>query len=258
MSLPRRSPDSGFARCHIGRLVGRNAGRLLDAFSVRLGLRPGRLLGRMPFRERPSESRSRSPSPDVASSARMRSPLLASQGLCSPARPRRRACPRLRPGALCGCPCRRWSRWACLCAARGPGRRAPPRRHLAPAEHPVRPCSPPPPAWSGWLALFGQPPRPATAVLAPESREARQSTDGLGCHAANLRARFHRTPGRKIIEQLLEILGSQILVIIIVDLDHGRVAASAEALDLGPGEQPVGRNFMRRPHSPLEHRLDVV
>ena len=42
-------------------------------------------------------------------------------------------------------------------------------------------------------------------------------------------------------EQLLGGLGGQVLVVVVVDLDHGRVDARAQALDLDEGEQAVLR-----------------
>jgi len=41
-------------------------------------------------------------------------------------------------------------------------------------------------------------------------------------------------------QQRLHRLGRQVLVVVVVDLDHGRVDAGAEALDLDEGEEAVG------------------
>lgn len=41
-------------------------------------------------------------------------------------------------------------------------------------------------------------------------------------------------------QQRLDRLGRQVLVVVVVDLDHGRVGAGAEALDLDEGEEAVG------------------
>src|SRR5260370_38921376 len=79
----------------------------------------------------------------------------------------------------------------------------------------------------------------------------------LGAGAAGLRARLHGPAGGEIVEQLAEILGRQVLVIVIADLDHGGVAAGAEAFDLDPGEFAVGRHGSLRPDALFADRLEL-
>src|SRR5947209_20379320 len=86
----------------------------------------------------------------------------------------------------------------------------------------------------GCATFFRQLTRPGATILAPEFSQARQSADRLGRDAAGLRTCLHLAAGGEIIEQLLEILRREVLVIILVDLHHRRVAAGPEALDLGP------------------------
>lgn len=46
--------------------------------------------------------------------------------------------------------------------------------------------------------------------------------------------------GLEVLEQLDDGLGSQVLVVFVVDLDHGGVDAGAQALDLDKGKEAVG------------------
>ena len=81
------------------------------------------------------------------------------------------------------------------------------------------------------------------AVGAVEARERREAPDGLGRDAPNLRADLNRSANRQVVEKLGEVLRRQVLVVVVVDLNHRRVATGAEALDLGPREQAVGRHM---------------
>ena len=54
----------------------------------------------------------------------------------------------------------------------------------------------------------------------------------LGAGTINLRARLHGLAIAQIVQQRGEVLGRQILVVIVVDLHHRRIAARPEALDL--------------------------
>src|SRR5262245_22304020 len=56
---------------------------------------------------------------------------------------------------------------------------------------------------------------------------------------AVLRARLDLSALAQIDQDLLEGVWRQVLVVIFVDLHHRRVDASAEALDLGPGEHAI-------------------
>src|SRR5215211_1176258 len=83
-------------------------------------------------------------------------------------------------------------------------------------------------------------PRPAVR-LGIERRigERRQAADRRRQLAIDLRPRFWRAAGRKLIEDAVEALGRKVLVKIIIDLRHRRVHASAEAFDLDPRELAV-------------------
>lgn len=64
-------------------------------------------------------------------------------------------------------------------------------------------------------------------------RGGRRRASGGGAGAGLLQGR----------QQLLGRLGRQVLVVVVVDLDHGRVDAGAQALHLDEGEQAVGRRL---------------
>lgn len=57
-------------------------------------------------------------------------------------------------------------------------------------------------------------------------------------------------------QQALGGLGRQVLVVVVVDLHHGRVDAGAEALDLDEGEEPVRGRVARLDAQALLDRLD--
>src|SRR6478672_12013868 len=57
--------------------------------------------------------------------------------------------------------------------------------------------------------------------------------------AVDLRTNLWRLAGGERIEDRAHALLGQILVIVVVDLDHRRVGAGAETFDLGQREQPV-------------------
>src|SRR6476661_6357641 len=61
----------------------------------------------------------------------------------------------------------------------------------------------------------------------------------LGGMPAILRARLHLAALAQVDENLLEALRRQVLVVVLVDLHHWRIDASAKALDLDPGEHPI-------------------
>ena len=73
-----------------------------------------------------------------------------------------------------------------------------------------------------------------------------------------LRAGLDVTPGLQILQNARQALGREVLVIVLVDLRHGRVDASAEAFDLGPGEQPVRRHVARLADQLAAGVLDLV
>src|SRR5262245_36482807 len=60
----------------------------------------------------------------------------------------------------------------------------------------------------------------------------------------DLRAGLRRAAGSHLVEDLLEGLGREVLVVVVVDLSHRRVDASAQALDLDPGELAVRRHLI--------------
>lgn len=71
--------------------------------------------------------------------------------------------------------------------------------------------------------------RQAGAVLARLSGGKGSSDGGFAAGAGGL----------EVLEQLDDSLGGKILVVVVVDLDHGGVDAGAEALDLDEGEEAV-------------------
>ena len=68
------------------------------------------------------------------------------------------------------------------------------------------------------------------------------AAEGLGTGLPVCGPGFYRAAGREIVEELTEARGIEILVIVIVDLDHRGVAAGAEAFDLDPGEIAIRRH----------------
>lgn len=72
--------------------------------------------------------------------------------------------------------------------------------------------------------------RLARAVLAGLAAAEGPSLGGLAGGGAVL----------EVLEQLGDRLGRQVLVVVVVDLDHGGVDAGAQALDLDKGEEAVG------------------
>jgi hypothetical protein len=57
-------------------------------------------------------------------------------------------------------------------------------------------------------------------------------------------------------EQRLDRLGRQILVVVVVDLDHGRVGACTQALNLDKGEEAVGGRLALLDAEVLGYGLD--
>ena len=98
----------------------------------------------------------------------------------------------------------------------------------------------------------------ALAVGAVERRQGGEAPDRLGGHATDLRAGPDRAAGCEVVEQLGEIFRRQIFVIVVVDLDHRGIAASAEAFDLAPREQAVRGDVVRRADALAQHGLDVL
>src|ERR1700733_14466046 len=84
--------------------------------------------------------------------------------------------------------------------------------------------------------------RAAMTIDAIERRQRSQAADRLRAEAPGLRSRLHRAPRGEVVEQFREILRRQILVIIVVDLHHRRVATGAQALHFDPREGAVGRD----------------
>ncbi|GJE72328.1 hypothetical protein CHKEEEPN_3882 [Methylorubrum podarium] len=88
-----------------------------------------------------------------------------------------------------------------------------------------------------------------------------QGVDGvlrLRGDPADLRADLDGTAGGQIVHELVEALGVEILVIVLIDLHHRRVAAGAEALDLEPGEIAVGRDLARGAEAIVERGLQLL
>ncbi len=76
----------------------------------------------------------------------------------------------------------------------------------------------------------------ASTILTTESR-----VNSLGARKKDLlRAMFGPSSSLELREDHLHILRSQVFVIIIVDLHHWSVNASAEALNLAQGEKLIG------------------
>lgn len=72
----------------------------------------------------------------------------------------------------------------------------------------------------------------ASAVLAGVA--AREGSRGRWLDGGGVGALF------EALEELADSLGSQVLVVFVVDLDHGGVDAGTEAFDLDEGEETVG------------------
>lgn len=80
------------------------------------------------------------------------------------------------------------------------------------------------------------------------ARQARQAGAVLARVAPAQRARLRHVGGLADVrgallqgrEQRLDRLGRQVLVVVVVDLDHGRVGAGAQAFDLDESEEAVG------------------
>ena len=89
------------------------------------------------------------------------------------------------------------------------------------------------------------------AGLAAAERAGAGNLDGLGVGA-----------GGGLLEggeQLLGGLGGQVLVVVVVDLDHGGVDAGAQALHLDEGEEPVRRRLpLLDPQLLLHRAYDLV
>src|SRR3546814_13493708 len=87
-------------------------------------------------------------------------------------------------------------------------------------------------------------PAPGSAGVAAQER--RRPADGRRIPTIDLRADLRLLAAGERIEQRLHPGGIEILVEIVVDLHHRRVDAGAEAFDLDPGEQAVGRGLLDR------------
>ena len=98
----------------------------------------------------------------------------------------------------------------------------------------------------------------APTIDAVEAGEGGQATDRLGRLAPDLRAGLDLAAGLDVVEQLVEVLGAQVLVVQLVDLHHRRVAAGAQALDLQPAEHPVVAHLAHGADTPLQHGFDIV
>ena len=61
----------------------------------------------------------------------------------------------------------------------------------------------------------------------------------------HLRARHRHLAGGEFVEDLAEALSGQVLVIVLADLRHRRIRASAQTFDLFPREFAVGGDLMR-------------
>ena len=74
----------------------------------------------------------------------------------------------------------------------------------------------------------------------------------------DLRAGLHFLASTQIIENFSEALGSQVLIVIVIDLRHRRIDASAEALDLDPGELAVFGDVTLLADALAAHFLQIV
>src|SRR5215471_6123505 len=96
----------------------------------------------------------------------------------------------------------------------------------------------------------------AVSPVTPVKRgQGGQSARRLGSDAPRLRAYLYRPAGGEIVKELLKIRGRKILIVILVDLHHGRIAASAQTLDLDPGKQAVLCDLALLANPPAEDLL---
>ncbi len=94
-------------------------------------------------------------------------------------------------------------------------------------------------------------------VGAIKARERGQAADRLRRDAPHLGTDPDRTARREIVEQFGKNLRCQVLVVVVVDLHHRRIATGAQALDLGPREQAVGRHMTLLADALAADRLEV-
>src|SRR6478672_8832215 len=95
--------------------------------------------------------------------------------------------------------------------------------------------------------LLGQALRPSAdprAVVERGFRQRRRPSLGARHRSPDLRAGFRGMALVETVDHLLEQLRRQVLVGILEDLDHRRVGAGAEALDLLPREVAIGRKLV--------------
>ncbi len=101
--------------------------------------------------------------------------------------------------------------------------------------------------------------RPGVTVVERRIGERVGTAGGFGADAAGLRAGRGTLAAAKGLDQLRRRFGRQVFVKILVDLEHRRVGAGAEAFDLGPGEHAVGgRRHLRRADQLLADGHHVV
>jgi hypothetical protein len=74
----------------------------------------------------------------------------------------------------------------------------------------------------------------------------------------DLRAGPRRLAGREIVENLRQDLRRQVLVIVLVDLQHGRIHAGAQAFHLDPGEGAVRADVMLLPDFLPQRLLQIL
>ena len=74
--------------------------------------------------------------------------------------------------------------------------------------------------------------------------QARQPRQRFGGIAAILRARHRHLPFREPRDQVTQLVGCQILVVVLADLGHRRVGAGPETFHLFPAELAIGRQGM--------------
>src|SRR5690606_11728547 len=108
--------------------------------------------------------------------------------------------------------------------------------HGAPAPPPSCGWSPSP--FRGGFAERSSPLPPIIVVLGNHFLQRGRPAERLdGVAAGFLRAGLGLATGGQFVEHMVEALGRQILVIVVVDLDHRRRGAVAHAFDLGKGPE---------------------
>src|SRR5271155_1695843 len=85
---------------------------------------------------------------------------------------------------------------------------------------------------------------PSFSILSILAQKGGRPADGCRTLAADLGAGRRLLAAGEPVDDRLQLRRVQVLVEIIVDLDHGRVDATAQAFDLDQSEVAVGRRFL--------------